>query len=102
MAALFISIGLLCSILLCFGGSRTTGAPMSITTYYVSQLRIRCTHDGWVGVEMYVLFRLLFLSVTKVGGLRFLLERADAHQAGDLMITLEKHDPANSRLGGYT
>lgn len=37
--------------------------------------------------------------IPKVGGLRFTLEKAHAHQAGDLMVTLDKHDPANAGEG---
>lgn len=35
----------------------------------------------------------------QVGGLRFKMEKANAHQLGDLMITLDKHEPGNSRRG---
>ncbi|CAM9904204.1 unnamed protein product [Ectocarpus sp. 12 AP-2014] len=37
--------------------------------------------------------------VLEVGGLRFTLEKAHAHQAGDLMVTLDKHDPQNAGEG---
>eukprot|EP00903_Cladosiphon_okamuranus_P020686 g18993.t2 len=37
--------------------------------------------------------------VLEVGGLRFTIEKAHAHQAGDLMVTLDKNDPENAGRG---
>lgn len=42
---------------------------------------------------------LMISRIPKVGGLRFTLEKAHAHQAGDLMVTLDKHDPQNAGEG---
>lgn len=39
---------------------------------------------------------------SQVGGLSFMIEKAHAHQAGDLMVTLDKHDPENSRRGAVS